>query len=137
MVCLIYLMILLTGFRGRCGVERQILDANPRVRACFLQLEEDLHARGVAAGRVRQGRQGIQRLGAAVAGRKSACCGEHGALELQSVWVLIACVSANSFQEILFSLQIQRSLRELIVRPSFGWCQLPTCFFKIIIVEDN
>lgn len=36
-------LISVTGFHGRRGMERQILDANPRVCASFLQLKEDLH----------------------------------------------------------------------------------------------
>lgn len=108
----LYKTVVFIGFHGRRGGERQILDANPCVCARFLQLEKDLHPDGVATRRVRQRRQGVQRVGEAADGGKSPCRGQHGALELQSLWVLIASVFAKSFQEILFSLQIQR-LRNL------------------------
>lgn len=101
-----------TEFHGRRGGERQILDADPSVRASIVQREKGVHIDGVAAGRVREGRQGVQRVCAAADDRKRACGGEHGGLELQSVWDLVAFVCAKGIEEILLRQKIQR-LREL------------------------
>jgi len=107
-----FIVVLLTEFHGRRGGERQILDANPSVRASIVQREKGVHTDGVAAGRVRKGRQGVQWVCAAADDRKRACGGEHGGLELQSVWDLVAFVCAKGIEEILLGQKIQR-LREL------------------------